>query len=120
MGRKQTVTPVTPLGRALEVHREAAGMTRMAAYTKAGFGSHVVWNRLLTESRRFEPDVVQRAAEAVGMNLEEALRLAGIAIIPDGTLHVVKQSDMARLTVVPDNTNRVMRMSEVAALQNAS
>lgn len=120
MGRRQTLEPVTPLGRALEQAREAAGLSRVEAYTRAGFRSHVLWNRLLTEERRFEPEVVQRAARAVGMNLLEALRLARVAIVPNDTRHIVKESDAARVHVIPDDTARVMTVSEVEALQNVS
>lgn len=120
MGRRQTVEPVTPLGHALEAARVAAGLTRVQAYGKAGFQSHVLWNRLLTEERRFDPGVVQRAARAVGMNFLEALRLARVAVVPNDTRHIVKESDAARVHVIPDDTARVMTMSEVEALQNAS
>lgn len=101
MPRPQAVVPATPLGEALEQHRQARGMTRVEAYTKAGWRSHVQWNRLLTENRRFEPGKVVCAAKAVGMDPEEALRLARVAI-------------------VPDDTTRVMTMSEVLALKTAS
>ena len=98
MPRPTTVVAVTPLGTALERCRIARGMTRQEAYQKAGT-SDTQWRRLLTEHRRFEPDVIGRAAAAVGMDLDEALNLANVALVPDDTV-------------------RVMTLSEVNALRN--
>jgi hypothetical protein len=100
MARRQAV-PVTPLGQALERHRLLRKMTKAEASEAAGFKNHVLWNRLLTVSRKYDPDLIKRAAEAVGLDLLEALRLAKVAI-------------------VPNDTCRVMTFSEVLALQNAS
>jgi hypothetical protein len=76
-------------------------MTKAEACTACGWSNYVQWNRLLTEYRRFEPGPVVRAAEAVDMDSIQALRLARVAVVPDGT-------------------TRVMTLSEVRALQRAS
>jgi hypothetical protein len=101
MPRPQAVSPLTPLGEALERHRIKRGMTKAQACAACGWTNYVQWNRLLTEYRRFEPALVVRAAEAVGMDPIKALRRARVAIVPDDTI-------------------RVMKMSEVLALRTAS
>lgn len=96
MARPTSVVAVTPLGTALEGHRVARGMTRQEAYRSAGT-SDAQWRRLLTERRRFEPDVIARAASAVGMDLMEALTLAKVVVVPDDTERVLRASEVELL-----------------------
>lgn len=98
---------MTPLGEALEQHRQARGMTKTEAYRAAGMQSHVLWNRLLTERRKFDPVMVGRAAVAVGMDYQEALRLAGAAFVPDEATRIMRMSE-------------VRAVGEVLALKTAS
>lgn len=100
MARPQAVVPATPLGEALEQHRQARGMTKTQAYTAARMQSHELWNRLLTEQRRFDPFLIGRAAQAVGLDVPTALFLAG--------------TDFQR-----DESNRIMRVSELVDLLDA-
>lgn len=96
MPRPTTVIPSTPLGRELERCRAAKGISRKAASEGANT-SDVQWNRLLTEQRRFEPSMVRRAAEAVGLSVKDAFKLAGIAIVPDGTSRIITVSEWEQL-----------------------
>lgn len=119
MPKPISVVPTTALGRALEEHRHALGMTRAQAYRAAGC-TDTVWTRLLREERRFEPSLLARAARAVGMELLTALRLAKVAVVPDNASQVLRESEMTRLAVIPDDASRVLRVSEVIQLKNAS
>jgi hypothetical protein len=96
MARATTVIPRTSLGKALERYRLAKKISRKQAYEKART-SDVQWTRLLTEDRKFEPNLVKRAALAVGLPVEEAFLLARIAVVPNGTSRVITKREFEEL-----------------------
>ncbi|MFI6029407.1 helix-turn-helix domain-containing protein [Amycolatopsis magusensis] len=96
MPRPTSVLPVTDLGRALERCRTEKGLSRKEAYLAAKTSGNQ-WNRLLTERRSFDLRLVTRAANAVGLHLQEAFLLAGVAVVPDNTSRTITQSELQTL-----------------------
>lgn len=92
--QETVVQPVTPLGIELERLRGLLDLSKSAVAEQAGMPLRT-WNRLLAD-----PDttpqwrVVVRAATAVGLPDEEALRLANMAVAPPGTRRVIPAEDL--------------------------
>lgn len=96
MARPISVRPLTPLGKALEECRNAASMTRSEAIRRAA-SSRAQWSRMLHDDRDFDLGPVVRAANAVGLDPTEALRLIGYAVVPDETPRAVTTSELLEL-----------------------
>ncbi len=89
--------PLTPLGAALERCRSERGLNRTQAIAAAG-SSWPQWSRWLhDEDREFEPGPIVRAAKALGLEVEEALRLIGYFVVPDGVSRVMTTSELLQL-----------------------
>lgn len=68
--------PLTKLGKALEANRIAAGLAKTAVAERMDTTSRGLWDRVTTAERP-TVDAIERAAAAVKLNKDEALRLAG-------------------------------------------
>lgn len=68
--------PLTELGKALEAHRIAAGLTKRKVAERLGNRSRTLWDRTITAERP-PVETLERVTAAVQFDQDRALRLAG-------------------------------------------
>lgn len=85
----------TPLGIALDEHLAKSGMTLRAAASAARTTEQQVY-RYRTETRKWAAGPLTRLAKVLGMDVNEALRLAGIVVVPD-SFRVLRESEVQQL-----------------------
>lgn len=108
------------LGRELRKHREASGMSVVQAAVKAGF-SESVWRQLEAGERRvghdLEPpnprtETLVRAAQAVRMDVNDALAIVGRPPVPvqppqraalSGKIEQLSDEDAAKIEAIVDS-----------------
>ena len=97
--------------RRAEVERARLGMTKMALCEKAGIG-RVTYDRLATQVNAPLPKTINRIAEVLGIDKDEALNLAGLVDAPTPAQIAERQVRAAMVEALrhrlPDVDERVL------------
>lgn len=99
-GRPRWVPPGRPLWLAAERKRTSEGWTKGDLAKRAGIG-RVTYDRLATNTTPPISRTVKKIADAIGMPIGEAMRLAGLPTEEPGTLPSLTGSFTGRTTTHP-------------------